>query len=134
MVLVLDDKISMFKDDEKGRELIDLASIYCHHLNINVIFISQNLFHSQVQRQISLQCQYLMLFPSPRSGQQIRALGSQIYGRGGSHYLWDAFKKATSTPYSYLLVDVHQSTKEKEKLKSRILPDEQEVIVYLPVK
>ena len=131
--LILDDKISAFKNDAQGRALVELAAVITHHCHFTVIYITQNLFHSQIQREISLQCQYLMIFNSPRSHQQLRTLSSQIMGRGGLQYFMESFKKAVARKFGYLLVDVHQATSEKYRLKSCILPTE-ELVIYLPSK
>lgn len=44
----------------------------------------------------------------------------------------DAYKKATSEPYSYLCVTLYPGTAEKYRLSSKIFPEE-ETIIYLPM-
>ena len=60
-------------------------------------------------------------------------LGHQIFGKK-SDYFMDAYKKAISEDYGYLLVNLHlrTSTEQHQKLMSHILPGETTVI-YLPL-
>lgn len=132
-LLVIDDKFTAFKNGQQGRELVELAAVITHHCKFTTFYISQNLFHSSVQREIGLQCQYLILFSNPRSQQQVAVLGGQLLGRGKLDYFIDAYRKATAKPHGFLLVDLAQTTNEKMKLKSHIMPSEQ-LIVYLPTK
>jgi hypothetical protein len=132
-VLVLDDQIGAFKDDQLGRDIVKLATVLTHHCNLSVFYITQNLFHGQIQREIGLQCQYLIVFSNARCHNQIRTLGSQVFGKGQLDYFTDAYRRATSRPHGFLLIDLHQQTPEKHKLKSHILPSE-ELIVYLRSK
>lgn len=131
--LILDDKIAAFKDDEQGRDLVKLATVVTHHCNLTTFYITQNLFHSQIQREVGLQCQYLVVFSNARCHNQIRTLGSQVFGKGQLEFFTDAYSHATSRPHGFLLVDIHQETPEKFKLKSHILPSE-ELVVYLRSK
>ena len=53
-----------------------------HHLNLSVIFITQNLFYKGSQiRDVSLNSQYLILFKNRRDLSQIMHLGRQLYPR-----------------------------------------------------
>lgn len=103
-LLIIDDKFTAFTNGQQGRELVELAVSF---------YISQNLFHSSVQREIGLQCQYLIVFNNPRSQQQVGLLGGQLVGRGKSEYFIDAYRKATAKPHGFLLVDMAQTTSEK---------------------
>lgn len=63
--------------------------------------------------------------------QQVKTLGRQIFPNQ-SKYFMDAYKKATSEPYSYLCVTLYPGTAEKYRLSSKIFPEE-ETIIYLPM-
>ena len=131
-LLILDDQFCLFKKGPLGEYLIELASVLIHHLNISTIYITQSLYHGPIQREIGLNCQYLIIFRNPRSRQQIRLLATQIFGAGEASYFMEAYKKAVEhTRHGYLLLDLHQKTDQKMRLKSRILPSE-DLIVYLP--
>jgi hypothetical protein len=47
-------------------------------------------------------------------------------------YFIEAFEDATSNPFSYLVVDTHPQTPEKERLTTNIFPDEKQ-IYYIPI-
>lgn len=125
-LLVLDDMMSEHEDI--------VAKIFTrlrHHANLSVIYIIQNLFYkSKLQRTISLNSQYIILFKNPRDLSQINNLARQMFpGQGG--YLVDAYKKATEDRYSYLAIDLRQETPDNLRLQSKILPG-QLTEVYVP--
>lgn len=132
-LLVIDDKFQAFKGGDQGRDLLQLSAVTTHHCLFTVFYISQSIFHTNLQKEISLNCQYLIICNNARSQQQVRVLGSQIFGPGQLTYFADAYKKALTRRYGYLLVDIHQDTPEKYRLKSHILKNET-LIVYLPMK
>ena len=43
---------------------------------------------------------------------------------GKSAFMVDAFKDATTKPFSYLLIDLKADTEEKQRLRANIFPDE----------
>jgi hypothetical protein len=43
---------------------------------------------------------------------------------GKSAFMVEAFKDATSEPYSYLLIDLKADTEDKFRLRANIFPDE----------
>jgi hypothetical protein len=52
----------------------------CHHRNISVIVITQNLFHQGVYcGDISLNTKYLVLLKTPRDTHQFSHLARQVY-------------------------------------------------------
>ena len=125
-LLIIDDLMS-----ENDKAIANLFTKGSHHKNIRVIYIVQNLFNkSKEHRTISLNSQYLVAFKNPRDTNQISALARQIYPKHSKSVL-EAFADATSLPYGYLLFDFKQSTDEKHRLRSKILPGETQ-IVYLP--
>ena len=62
---------------------------------------------------------------------QVQTLGQQIFGKKDV-YFEDAYRKATSLPWGYLLINLHpKTTREEYKLLTHILPG-QLTTVYLP--
>lgn len=103
LLLVLDDLVYRVI---QSFDYMELLTIHVHHMNISVIFISQNLFpQGKYSRVISLNCQYLVLFGNPRDNFQVKFLSTQLYP-GQTKYFLDAYEKATQKPYSYLLIDL----------------------------
>lgn len=118
-IIVIDDLMNELADDAKMGNLFTKGS---HHMNINVIFITQNLFHKGKQmRNISLSCHYLILMKNPRDSSQIDVLGRQMKK---TKVLEEAFKDATNGAYGYLLIDFKQDTKEEFMLRTNIFPIE----------
>ena len=102
-----------------------------HHRNLSVIFLTQNIFHSSKQaRSMSLNTHYLVLFKNPRDLKQISVLAGQMYP-SKSKFLVEAFRDATATPFSYLLIDLKADTDEKLRVRSNIFPGETPY-VYVP--
>ena len=131
-LIIIDDKIQSFT--KNNQDLLKLAAVTSHHCLYTVFYISQSIFHSQLLREVSLNCKYLFLFQNPRSQQQIRILGSQIFGPGQQDYFIDAFNKSVlARRYGYLVIDLDKDTPAKYRLKSCILSTE-DLIVYLPLK
>ena len=62
---------------------------------------------------------------------QMSHLAGQMYP-GRVKFAQDAFKDATSVPYSYLLIDLKQDTPEDMRLRTCIIPDDGVQYVYLP--
>jgi len=108
--------------DECGKTVLDLFTKGSHHLNLSVWFMVQNFFHkSKEMRTITLNAQYIVLFKNPRDKRQIKVLAGQLCD-GDSRALLAAYKKATSKPYGYLLIDLKQETLDLFRFRSGVLP------------
>lgn len=129
-LLVLDDLMIKGADSE---ELIHMMCVGSHHTNVTVIFLLQNIFHkSKSLRTASLNCHYFILMASKRDPQQIQILGKQMFP-GQTKYFMDAYQKATTIPYGFLLVDINPHSDKAYQLRTNILPGE-DTIVYQPMK
>ena len=126
MLMVIDDQ--MYEVDRSVSNLFTRGS---HHRNISIIYIVQNLFDKHKEhRTISLNTHYIVKFKDPRDSSQIICLGKQMYP-GKTHFIRDAYDKATKEPYGYLLIDLKQNTPDQCRLRSHIFPGELQV-VYIP--
>lgn len=106
------------------KDIIDLFSVLCHHTKTTVILLCQNIFSkNKVFRDISLNSTYVVLFKNVRDASQISHFAKQ-YAPGKSKTIVKIFKDATVRPYSYLLFDFHQKTKEIFRVRSAIFPHE----------
>lgn len=127
-LLILDDLMQEAGDAKEVGELFTRGS---HHRNLSIIMIVQNVFHQgKIMRTASLNAHYMILFKNPRDAGQIRCLANQLFP-GRSSFLVDAYKQATTPAHGYLVLDLKQSTPEKYRVLSHILP-EQEGYYYLP--
>ena len=105
---------------------------YSHHKNASVIYIVQNLFQKgSHMRTMSLNASYLVLFKNPRDINQISYLSRQMYPSSQSNFLEEAFRDATSSPYSYLMIDLRQETEELLRVRGGVFPDEN-TYIYMP--
>ena len=126
-VVVLDDLMA-----ETDGRVTDLFTKKSHHSNTSVIYLVQNLFPKHKEsRTISLNAQYMVVFKNPRDAAQVTHLAKQMYP-GCVEFVQEAFKDATSVPYGYLLVDLKQDTPEDIRLRTTILPDDNDQYVYVP--
>jgi hypothetical protein len=110
--------------------ILDLFCQYSHHLNISVIFITQNIFHGgKCSRSLNLNSHYYILFKNKRDINQIKTLGRQLFpGKGDT--LLHSYSDATSKPYGYLLVDLHPKSDETYMMRTQIFPNE-DMILYM---
>lgn len=125
-LLIIDD---LMGDAGRSKAVADLFTKGCHHRNISVILILQNLFHQgKVMRDIHTSTNYLILFKNPRDTTQLYHLQRQCFPNC-NNFLLEAYKLATSEPYGYLLVDFQQTTPGPFRVCSNIFPP-QELLVY----
>ncbi len=113
---------------------LDMSLLFtqgCHHRNISVIFISQNMFiQGKYARTISLNTQYMVIFKSMRDVSQITTLGKQLFP-GRSKLLTQVYEDVMRQPYNYLVIDNSPHANQKYRLRTRIFPGE-DPIVYVP--
>jgi hypothetical protein len=125
-LLIIDDL--MHETDDRVSKIFTRVS---HHKDLSVLYLTQNLFYSSKQnRTMSLNTHYLILFKNARDATQISHLASQMYP-GKSKFLIEAYRDATSTPFSYLLIDLKPDTEDKLRVRSNIFPEET-TYVYVP--
>ena len=117
-LLILDDLMC-----DIGNVLTELFTKGCHHLNMTVVYLTQNVFYGK-QRTARLSASYIVLFKSPGNELPIATLARQMYPRNGSKYFIEAYRDATKKPHTYLLVDLTQTIDENLRLRATIFPDE----------
>lgn len=100
--------------------------------NIPVMFLTQNSFHEDA-RTITLNSHYLILFKNPRHATQIAHLGRQMFP-SKSKYMLEAFKDATTEPYSYLVVDLPADTDDSIHLLSTNFPRRTKLSLHQQIK
>lgn len=131
-LLILDDMMR-----EAGDDVVDLYTKYSHHLNLSIMFISQNFFSSgKGRRDLSLNTHYIVYFKNPRDKQQIVYLAKQICPENRK-FVQEAFIDATSKPYGYILFDLTQTTPEHLRFRTNIFSEDyggnnRGPIIYIP--
>ena len=126
LLLVIDDLML----DIQPEYLDILFTRGSHNWNVSVIFVTQALFGRNIKT-ARANSHYLVLMRNPQAKQNIRTLGSQMFP-GQLKFFMESFNDATASPYSYLLVDSHPNTDDKERLLTNIFPGEQ-LTHYLPL-
>jgi hypothetical protein len=92
-----------------------------HHRSLSTIYVVQTLFTQiRASHDVSLNCQYLVLFNSPIDIHQISLLARRTYPRNPDKMI-NKFEEAVSRPYGYLLVDFKPGTTESKKLKTDVV-------------
>lgn len=130
-VLILDDLMAKCSSSQ---DICDLFTVYSHHLNFTVFFLVQNLFSNGKQfRTISLNAHQFILFNNQRDLLQIKIFSKQCFP-DQTKYFMNAYKRATSSNFGYLFVDLSPSLSAEQsqyRLRTNILPGET-TVVYLP--
>ena len=126
----------LIADDLMGTDDALISRIFTrgsHHLDLTIVYLLQNLFAQGKEcRNISLNAHYIILFKNPRENSQVGHLARQMYPRN-SRFMQSAYNDATKQAHSYLLVDCRQETPDHFRLRTSILPTDQQY-VYLPVE
>ena len=87
-LVITDDLMHELSNDQR---ITSLFTKGCHHRNLSVIFILQNIFHRGKElRDMSLNCHYLILFKSPRDTSQVTHLAKQMFP-GHINYMRESF-------------------------------------------
>ena len=122
-ILIIDDLMS------ESKNLVDIFTKGCHHWNMTIIFILQDIFFDK-KRTNRINSQYIILMKSPGDKLTAMNLAKQMYPKNTTFFM-DAYSKATEKPHGYLLIDLEQNTPECLRLRSNILLNET-TIVYTP--
>lgn len=115
-MLIIDDLL----DPEYAPIAKDLFIKGSHHLNMNVIFITQNLFFANKDfRTLSLNSHYLVIFKNPRDMSQISYISRQAFPAQPS-FLTQVYNKETTAKHSYIVLDCKQSTPDNLRVRNSI--------------
>lgn len=127
-LFILDDLMSEIGGDKRLTTLFTKGS---HHLNLSVIFITQNFFHRGSQiREVTLNAHYLVLCKNRRDLSQISHLGKQLYPRNVK-FFQEVFEDATRNAYGYLFLDLKPDTLEEMRLRTQVLPHQTQYIYQM---
>jgi hypothetical protein len=124
-LLILDDLMQEMKN---SANLIQLFTKGCHHWNISVIHIVQNIFFEGL-RTSRINSDYLILFKNPADQLQAQTLARFIFPTKQKYFL-EAYNDATSLPHGYLFIDLTQNASDLHRIKTDILTNKP--TVYVP--
>ena len=112
-LLVLDDLMSKVVASETMQ---DLFCQFCHHKNISVVYLTQNLYQGgKCACTIALNTSALVLMKSMRNASQIRCLATQLYP-GNIGFMMGAYQDAMKESYGYLVIDMSPSADDLYRL------------------
>ena len=118
---IIDD---LMTEASSSLEVMKLFTIDAHHKQITVIFLTQVIFPQwKYSRILSLQAQYFVLFGSKRDRLSVSCLGRQMFP-GEQEFFMNSYDDATSQPFGYLVVDLHQKSSKQGQLRTKIFPAE----------
>lgn len=124
-LLILDD---LMNESMKNDAMLELITRGSHHRHINTITLVQNLFPpGKFSRTISLNTHYIVAFKNPRDSLGVSTLAKQAFP-GEVARVMEAYEDATKKPYGYLLFDLHPTTLNVYRLRSKIFPNELQVV------
>ena len=105
-----------------GNQFVENLFTNGRHLNLSVVFVSQNLFYAGKKcRTISLNSTYIVVFKNPRDQSQIRHLACQMFP-SKPKFLQAAYEEETKDPYRYLFLDFHPNSTEFERVRGNTCP------------
>ena len=118
-----------------GNQLVENLFTNGRHLNLSVVFVSQNLFYTGKEcRTISLNLTFIVVFKNPRDQSRIRHLNCQIFP-SKPKFLQAAYEEEMKEPYRYLFLDFHPNSPEFARVRGNIFPydpSEDPCCLYLP--
>lgn len=128
-LVVLDDYMQELSNSSALTSLMTKA---VHHLPMTLIYITQNIFaKSNDNKTRRLNTNYLILFKNPQDKTQVDFLGRQMYPYD-KNFLSAAYDDSTRHPYSYLLIDSHQTTPDEVRVRTNII-NNAPMCVYVPM-
>ena len=128
-LIVFDD---LMKECANNSMIGEFFTQRCHHENLNVIYLSQNLFSDGKERRtLSKNATYLVVFNTPLDQTISMSLGRKLLPKDIKTF-HEIFSDATKTPHSYLFIDGHQNSSPLLKYRGNICDVVQ--TVYVPNK
>ena len=83
--------------------LVNIFTIYSHHLNVTCLLLTQSLFLSnKIYRVLSLNTHYIVLMKNTRDSSSVSILAKQTHPFR-TRFVTDAYLEATKEPFSYLM-------------------------------
>ena len=118
-----------------GNQLVENLFTNGRHLNLSVVFVSQNVFYTGKKcRTISLNSTYIVVFKNPRDQSEIRHLACQMF-QSKPKFLQAAYEEEMKDPYRCLFSDFHPNSPQFARIRGNIFPYdllEDQCCLYLP--
>ena len=126
-LLVTDDLMTEGNNDKM---VLDIFTKHSHHRNITVLYLCQDMFPpGKFAKSISQNAHYIVAFKNPRDQLGVRNVVMQAFPNKWSAVL-EVFRRASSRPFGYLVLDLHPATSDDRCLVSHLLKEEGYERVY----
>ena len=126
-LVILDD---LMEEAKNCPYICELFTKHSHHSRLSVILVTHNLYCQGSQfRNISLNCNYMVIFKNVRDTNQISLLDRQMNGHG-STFLTNCYLNAVKRAFGYIVIDFRSSTHDRERLRTNILESDGPVVYY----
>ena len=113
--IVIDDLMTECIDN---KEIVHLFTVGSHHGDINVIFLTQNIYEKgKYARSISLNSHYFILFNNRRDKGQIQYTGRQLFP-GEQNFFMEFYEDSISKDHGHLIIDLKPKTNEMIRLRT----------------
>ena len=130
VLIVFDDCFT--SGSENLKFIAALFLVTGRHMGASLVYVGQHLFAADESlRHITNNCDYLVMFKSIRSQNDIRHLASQMFPNR-HNILTSIFAAATDQPYSYLFIDLTQTADERARFLSNIWDKDGIISTYIP--
>jgi hypothetical protein len=118
-IIVIDDQM-----ENIDQSVVSLYSKHSHHKNFSAVFLTQSFYYrgNKFTRDLTLNCNVLIMFDTPRDRGIIANLSRQLYP-GNSNFLTSVFSKIIETPYAYIYIDLRVGVPEPLRIRTRVLED-----------
>ena len=126
-LLVMDDLMTEGNND---KTVLDIFTKYSYHRNITVLYLCQDMFPPDTfAKSISRNAHYIVAFKNPRDQLGVRNVVLQEFP-GKWQTVLDVFRRVTSRPFGYLVLDFYPASRDDRRLVSHLLKDEGYIRVY----
>lgn len=116
-LIILDD---LMTESSSAKAISELFTRGCHHRNLSVFLITQNLFNQEkYYRTISLNSKYIIHFKSPRDSLQFANLARQM----GNPNLVQVYKDISKKSHGYIFMDLSQDIHHLLRYRSDVLEE-----------
>lgn len=125
-IIILDDQM-----ENIDQSVVSLYTKYAHHKCFSAIFLTQSLYYrgNKYTRDLTINCNVLVIFDVPRDRGIISTLGRQMYP-GKSNFFTSVYFKIIETPFSYIYIDLRVGVAEPFRIRSSVLDAHQ--VAYVP--
>ena len=118
------------RGQQRDKTVLDIFTKHSHHRNITVLYLCQDMFPpGKFAKSISRNAHYIVAFKNPRDQLGLRNVALQAFPNKWQAVL-DVFRRATSRPFGYLVLDLHPATSDDARLVSHLLKEEGYIRVY----